>query len=385
MPKHSKETAQAIARLSYKQPLFAQILFDVMTIKEDPSTKTAATDGRTIWVGDWFRKLNLNERVFVLAHEISHAIFLHMPRAKRYQDRGVGPDLTPFSPKRWNVAGDYYINYLLVDGNVGTMPKVGLYDSHIYGGGDVVIDDIYCGLPEDTDDDSMDEHIIPGNDPEQSISADRMKQAVSAAMETAKQIGKLPGGLQRALGELLEPTQTWKQLLRDYLTSSVGKDDASWARPNRRRLAVPPHVPFPGTEGHAMGTLVIAIDTSGSIGQREMSAFISELSAIVEDVRPRELWVAWWDTSCVLQRLESMDELDTDELRPVGGGGTDFACVGPAIDDELIDPELCVVMTDGAVSWPSDFNYPVLTVSTTTYAAPWGRTIHMDLNQDGRL
>ena len=382
MPTQSKETKQAVARLSYKQPFFAQLLFDIMELRETPSTPTAATDGQTIWVGDWFRKLTLDQRVFVLAHEISHAIFMHMPRAKRYVERGLGPDLQFFNHKKWNIAGDYYINHLLVTGHIGDMPSIGLYDTSICNSPDVVIDDIYCKLPDpDPDEDSMDEHILPGNGTPKH-SPDRIKQAVASAAETAKQMGKMPGGLGRAVGELLEPAQKWKDELRDYITSSVGKDDVSWARPNRRRMALPPHVPFPGSEGFAMGTLVLAIDTSGSIGEREMSAFMTEMKGIIEQVRPRELWVAWWDTSCGLERVQSIDEFDANEFEPVGGGGTDFSCVGPAIDDERIDPELCIVFTDAYVAWPDEFSYPVLSVSTTERVAPWGKTIRMDLARD---
>jgi predicted metal-dependent peptidase len=131
-----------------------------------------------------------------------------------------------------------------------------------------------------------------------------------------------------------------------------------------------------------MGACVVAIDTSGSIGQDELEAFVTELKGLLEQARPRELWVAWWDTSCVMQRIDNMDEFDPDELHPTGGGGTDYSCVEPAIADEYLDPEIVVALTDGHVGWPADFPWPHITLSTGRVDCPFGRTIKMDLAHD---
>ena len=380
---YTKETTEAVSAIVANLPFFAVILFDLLKIKENPSCPTAATDGRNIIVGDWFRKLPIKQRVFVLAHEIMHVIFEHLPRARLYRERGFGPDLSPWNDQKFNRAADYYINYLLDRDKVGEMPPIGLLDHRICGTDATTVDDIYMALP-DSDEENFDQHLEPAESGDNAPPTQQQVQgAVIAARNTAKAMGKMPGGLERLIGEILEPTQPWKELLRDFITSSVGHDDTSWARPNRRRLALPPHVPFPGTEGHSMGTMVIAVDTSGSISEKELSAFMGEMKGIIEQVRPRELWVCWWDTKAKLVRIDEMDDLDDPDKRAVGGGGTDYHCVEPALLDEWLEPEIVVCLTDGMVSWPQDFPFEHLTVTTSeAHTAPFGRNIYMDVNTD---
>lgn len=384
MSKYSEEVTAAVSAVVTKQPFFAVLLFDLMKIIEDDNIPTAATDGRNIWVGKWFRGLPIQQRIFVLCHEVLHAIFRHLPRAKLYRDRGFGPDLKPWNDKKFNVAADYYINYMLNRDNIGQMPPVGLLNHDICDSDDVTVDSIYMKLPDDMGEEAggegdLDEHREPGEGDGQPSEA-AVNQAVTAARNAAKARGNMPGNLERAVGELLEPKQPWKELLADYVTSSVGKDDTSWARPNRRRLVMPPHVPFPGNEGFAMGTMVVSVDTSGSISQDELTAFVSEMKGIIEQVRPRELWACWWDTNAKLVRIEDVEDLVSE--RAYGGGGTDYNCVAPAIEDEMIDPEIVVCMTDGYVYWPGDFPWQHITVSTSDQECPFGRTVKMELGTD---
>ena len=376
---YSEETTQALSAVIARQPFFASLLYDIMTLKEDPKCPTAATDGRTVTVGDWFRKLPIEERVFVLCHEVGHAVLNHLPRAKGYSERGFGPDLKPWNFGRWNRAGDYVINDMLKESGIGTMPSAGLHDTSI-ATFDSLVDDVYRNLPDESSDDNFDDHALPGDDAPTDA---EIKRAVTGARNTAKAQGNLPGAMERVIGELLEPAQPWKDLLRDYVTSSVGKEDTSWSKPNRRRLALPPHVPFPGTQGFAMGTMVVAVDTSGSISETELSAFLGEIQGIIEQVRPRELWLCAWDTRAVLHEVESAEDLEelACERGLGGGGGTDYRCVEPAVEAELIEPEIVICMTDGFVSWPEEFPWNHVTVSTSDQKCPFGNNVKMDLKQ----
>ncbi len=377
MTARSAELTEALSATIAKQPFFASILYDLLTIKEDPKVPTAATDGATIWVGDWFRKLPMAQRMFVICHEVGHVIFRHLPRAKAYRERGFGPDLKPWDDRKFNVAADYYINAMLDRDKIGHMPPIGLLDHNICSSADDLVDDIYCKLPDD-DQDSMDEHR-PAPDGAQAPTEEEIKQAVAGALQAAQTRGMMPGNMARAVGEILEPKQPWKQLLADYITSTVGRDDVSWTRPHRRKLALPPNMVFPGTQGHAMGTMVVAVDTSGSISPAMLQAFTTEMAGIIEQVRPRELWACWWDTKAVMARIEGIEDLVEQEA--YGGGGTDYNCVQPGIEDEFVDPEIVVCLTDGYVSWPDGMPWNHLTV-TTGADCPFGRNIKMDIGKD---
>ena len=86
-------------------PFFASLLLDMMTIKLGkfpqifpPGNETMATNGKNVWVDeDFIQSLKLPEAVFVMCHEVGHAMWSHMSRGKKYSDTGF--DGKKFSPK----------------------------------------------------------------------------------------------------------------------------------------------------------------------------------------------------------------------------------------------------------------------------------------------
>lgn len=385
-----KELVQAISSLLSNFPFYGALLFELGEVQYIPETPTAATDGVHIVVGDWFMASPVGERVFVLAHEVLHIVFDHMPRARLYGKSGFGPDLRPFNFDKWNRAADFIINHLLLETlkdkggrKLGSMPSCGLYDPSIpY---DAMVTDVYLALPDQDDDQGpgkpgqgsgqgFDQHIMPGDDTP-TPTQQKVQRAVTSAKNAAKAMGKDLGGLERILNELLSPKVPWTEELRDYVQATTGKDDTSWARPNRRKLAIPPHIPFPGHQGYQMGDAVVAVDCSGSIGDAELTQFRSEIKTIFEDTRPRNLFIIWWDTSASVVEITDMDDLL--EAKPVGGGGTDYHCVPPAIEELMIEPEIVICFSDCIASFPTEVPWNHLTVSTTDHAAPFGKTIHM--------
>ena len=94
---------KAKAKLLSKSPFFATLLFGTPLI-ENPGIPTAATDGKRIMYNpEFIGSLSVGLVQFVLAHEIGHMIYEHVPRR---QSR---------NPRLWNIAGDYVINGLLRD------------------------------------------------------------------------------------------------------------------------------------------------------------------------------------------------------------------------------------------------------------------------------
>lgn len=388
------EIIAARANLLMQHPFFASHLLTKQRLVFTPETPTASTNGKRITVGDWFTQRPLPERVFVLCHEVLHDIFGHMDRARMYLARGFGPDMLPFDAKRWNRAGDYYINAVLTASRIGTMPAKGLLDPRF--GADLTVDQIYELLESspDGDDDNFDEHEPgdpgdgPGEDdgdgaprplPTESEIAERVKQDIAAALAAQQATGKdLAGALARIVGGIVEPQVDWTEQLRDFVQQQAGKDETSWSRLNRRRLANPPHLPYPGRTGHHINSLVIAVDASGSIGEVELSLFMAEMRAIVEQVNPEETWVCFWDTNVVA--IEVIDPEDIETLTPYGGGGTDYTGMVDWFDKNDLVPDVVICMTDGWVNWPdaNRMRSPHLTVMTTDAdPCPFGRTIRI--------
>ncbi|MBP6581896.1 MAG: hypothetical protein KA204_00240 [Chromatiaceae bacterium] len=378
----------ARANLLMQHPFFASHLLTKQRITFDPATPTAKTNGKAITLGDWFSARPLPQRVFVLCHEVLHDILGHMDRARMYTARGFGPDMAAFDPTRWNKATDYYINSLLVASKIGIMPAEGLLDPRY--DHTLTADQIYEMLdptdPNDPDSGNFDEHEpAPGDDPNgpptptEAEIGEQVKQNLAAAKAAQQATGRdLPGALAKAVGTILEPQVDWREQLRDFVQTYTGKDETSWSRLNRRRMATPPHVPYPGKTGHHLESLVIAIDASGSIGEIEMGMFLAEMRSIVEQVNPKETWACFWDTSVVA--VEILDPEDLETLTPYGGGGTDYTSMADWLDRNDLVPDVVICLTDLYVNWPSAdrIRSPHITVGTTDYdPAPFGTTIRL--------
>jgi predicted metal-dependent peptidase len=248
----------------------------------------------------------------------------------------------------------------------------------------MLADTVYPSLPdEDEDEDGghggFDKHLPgDGNAATDPAAGDKTKQAITQAANAAKACGKLPGSLARIIGEIIEPKKNWRDILRDMVTQSAGKDEMSWAKPHRRKLCLPPHVPFPGRTGFSMGPMVLAVDTSGSISEAELNSFMGAIKEIMEQVRPSDVWIVWWDTNAVAVQIQEYDDLMSQ--RPYGGGGTNYTCVPQEIAAQGLEPDCVVCLTDGYVYWPdaSSVPWPHITVSTSSEVAPFGRTIRME-------
>jgi predicted metal-dependent peptidase len=383
----SYELSEALSRLIHSHPFFAVILMDLLVLEETDSVPTAATNGNKLFVSkDWFRKLDLEERVFVLAHEVAHVIFDHVPRAKLYMDRGVGPDLKEFSFNRWNQATDYVINDWLSKSNVGRMPMGGLH--HPSYGADDLADDVYLKVPEDKDKGSggnkdgkgnWDVHLPP--DPSAPPPAkSQVQRAVKSAAQAAKAQGNVPAGMERLVDEICEAQVDWKERIKLALHRVAGKDAATWARPNRRRMAVSPHVYWPGTESHQVGTIAMFVDTSGSVSDDEMKHFFGEMHAILTELSPQESYVGSCDTEVHgPERLFSTDELL--DYKPKGGGGTHMPAIFDKLSDENITPDALIILTDMYTDFGEPPGYPVIWVATSDLVATHGETIPISIAQ----
>ena len=127
---------------------------------------------------------------------------------------------------------------------------------------------------QQSDQQPFDEHDWEGA---QGMTADEKqghaKEIDDAIRQGAITAGKMGTGGERTVADLLEPQVNWREVLREFITDTcTGSDYATYNRPNRRLLHTGTYFPSGITE--QVDELVLAIDTSGSIGQRELSAFL---------------------------------------------------------------------------------------------------------------
>lgn len=387
----NKFTEAKVAML-LRAPFFASLMLDMMRVKYGkfpevfpPGNETAATDGKTIYIDeDFFESLPLAEAVFVLCHEIGHAMWAHLDRAKRFKDSS-GPDGSPFNPMVWNVAGDYVINAMLKDANVGRMPSTALYDAKY---ADWLVDDVYRDLMSNSSKKEQAEQGGNGQGQElldQHIHAERedsdvqWKRAVSSAANAAKAVGNLPSSLERFVEELINPQVPWTDKLRKSLTRAAGREATTWTKPHRRRL-VTQGVIMPSYTGFNAGELVVAIDTSGSVSQQELQVFLSELDSILTDVRPRRLFVMGADADVgEVAELYDGDSIAAAAPAIKGGGGTRFEPAFKKVQELGLEPATFIYFTDMLASFPDEPPYPVIWCASTDRVAPWGETIQVEV------
>lgn len=361
---------KARANLVMLEPFFGTLALR-LKLKEDPECKTAWVDGVTMGYNPkWVDGLPLTKVVGLFAHETMHPALLHHTR------RGSR------NARKWNVAADYVINNTLV--KVGfDLPETECIDKKYEGMSTDHVYNLLPDMPENPDGQNGEDPggcgavrdapsgngKSPPTESETRAQEAEWKMALAQAAHVAKQAGKLPADMERLVEELLEPQLPWKQILRRFMTEKA-KDDFSWLRPDRRFVSNGLYLPSRQSEGS--GEMVVVIDTSGSIGQKELIEFGSELAGIIADVKPTKTYVIYCDAA-----VQKVDEFSPDEtltLEMMGGGGTDFRPPFDYLDGRSLDPKAVVYLTDGYGAFPDDeFRVPTMwVINNEQVIPPWG-------------
>lgn len=387
-------------------PFFASLLLDIMDVRigkfehlfPPGMTATMATDGKTVYIDESFLDtLSVPEAVFGVCHEIGHAMWEHMQRGKVYMDTGF--DGEPFIPMLYNVAADYVINDMLVKSGVGSIKRATMDDPQgRWKKGDpewlldpkytceMSVEEVYRDLLKNAKKgkgkgapgqrQGQDTHIFDTG----KISSAEMKRAIQTAVDTARACGKLPGALKRYADEFLESKVSWQELLRTTIVTSTTRDTTTWARAHRRRLAQQ-RMYLPRAAAYGCDLIAVFVDTSGSIGPKQLNVFFSELADIIRTCHPETVWVLGVD-STVASAEELTGDVDITQNPPEvgGGGGTDFRPAFEWIKEKGLVPDAAVYFTDMMGPFPTDDpGYPVIWCSTTEKTeGPFGKTIYVD-------
>jgi predicted metal-dependent peptidase len=197
---------------------------------------------------------------------------------------------------------------------------------------------------------------------------------MAAAAQRARQAGRMGESWLRTIDELLQPRLPWRQLLARFMMS-VARDDYSFQRLSRREGdALLPRLASGEVD------LVIALDTSGSIGDEELAQFAAEVDALKGQIRARVTLHA-----CD-ERLDARGPWTYQPWEPLmlpeklgGGGGTSFVPVFDWIAAEHLRPDLMLYFTDAEGEFPSTApDYPVVWLVKGKGKVPWGERIQLN-------
>ena len=391
-----QKLVRARTQLLLNHPFFGTLCVRLKLVPG--SVATMATDGRRIvYNPEFVEQLKPLELEGVLAHEVLHCALAHHCRRGQRE------------PELWNEAADYAVNPILLANGV-VLPAGVLVDAAF---ADLCAEEIYERLMRQREQDTpagcpggdrgashqaptiaqQDNPVAspPGQRPgaigevtdavdengAAPSQADKARQehewaiASEQALRSAKACGHEPSGVERAIERERQSEVDWRSVLRDFVSASR-PSDYSWTPPNRRHLGRGLYLP--SIVRASVGELVIAVDTSGSIGADELDQFAGEISAIAEDVQPESIRVVYCDAA--VQADQEFEPGEAVVLSSKGGGGTDFRPVFTWVDEQGLTPACLIYLTDLACeSYPEPPPYPVLWVTDSRRAGPFGETL----------
>lgn len=423
MPDIENKLVSARTRLILDKPFLGALVLRLPMMEGAPSwCNTTFSDGKTFYYNaEYINSLDIDQTQFALSHEALHCALSHFYR------RGHR------IKTRWDLACDYAVNPMLINDGLKPTPDAaylkqyrGMTAEEIY----PCLDDEEDEQEQDSDtddnedlenkhqgdagsDDSekepeQDDRSDPEREPEQDDPSEgtgnnrhgkassgsngaaepepmsgqqqedlntQWQQRLAAAAQTAHQRGQLGVEMARMVDFLLQPKLPWRLLLQRYM-SMTARDDYSYSRPSSRRgnPAVYPRLRSSET------SIVVVIDTSGSISGEEIGEFISEIDAIKSYVRAR-ITLLTCDSElnhgCPWY-FDPWDEFSRD-IEIHGGGGTSFSPPFEWIENQDRAPDLLVYFTDARGKFPpAEPMYPVLWLVKGQATVPFGQRVQLN-------
>lgn len=378
---------------------FFGILSLNLKMQMDYTVPTAATDGNSFFYNPYFMKeLKESEKNWVVVHEVLHPALKHLWRRGDRQH------------KKWNYACDYAIHDIMMQfiNNADykikdklTMPADCLYDPKFK---DMSAEQIYDLLPEMQEDEGQGQGgqgqggkngkngksgqpgLLDSHDKWEEQQAQQNGQVkaqdwegkmVSAAQSAeGKMAGSLPGFLKRLIGKITSPQKNWKSLLAEFVEPEI--DDYSFNPPDRRYSNSDFFLPDFNDETQTVKKMLFWIDTSGSIGDKELTACYSEIVGAINQFSGKlSGHVGFFDSEAYApESFENVTEVL--KIKPQGGGGTSFHAPLEYTKEHFEHDEVSgiIILTDGWASWPPEKlanGVPVLWIVTDeTQVPPWG-------------
>lgn len=397
---------RAIAQINRHQDFVHYMpLLLLGNLKADPECRTAYTDSRNIALSPKFVEwCTEKELVFVLLHEAEHIGLLDfMTMAKQWKE----------DPQLANAACDYAINLHLFDlsrkyPDLLEFPKhkdgkdkgkpFGLLDEKYRDMSNVQIFNLLKkeaneqdGDPQDGEGDGdadgkpgqsgqpkpgqgssplrdhidanqWDEH---GFDAVDELPADGKRELADDVKEAVAQGGVLASRAgsktARKHDAILNREIPWHEVMLDFIKVNTARGDDMTTWRQYKRSMVGQGIYLPSTYSERINRIVVARDTSGSIGQHLLNAFNGYLLNACEEIRPEEVIVLDWGSRVVNdERYNAYEGYDSikDRTRVMGGGGTSPEVIGAYMQHHNIEADCLIILTDG-VFLNHNFTFPV--------------------------
>ena len=376
---------------------FYGLLLMHLILSVDEETETAYTDGDRIVFGtDFMDDLNDNELDFVMMHEILHVVLRHCTRGQKLNN------------KLYNIAADIVVNSNILksndmDLNSITLKKYGesmhiapdKKEGYLYTAEEVYkmllkkhgLKNSYSSLDDSSknsgtgdgnnalDNNSnqggsangksssksssglVDDHSKWKESTDQSEQDDLWKKRVLDAAEAISRqqdgsSGNMPVAIKRLIKDYKEPQIDWRLILNDFIQEEVC--DYSFNPPDKRFDETGFYLPDYNDTDTIVSDILFMIDTSGSMGNKEIQYAFSEIKGAIDQFNGKlEGWLGFFDSS-IIEPIKFTDLSSFKKIEAYGGGGTNFHCIFEYVNENMIEnkPKSIIILTDGYASFP---------------------------------
>ncbi len=391
-------------------PFYGDIML-MMPIVRNDQIPTARTNGRKIeYNGHFLESMSEGERNFIIMHEVFHVLLHHCSRAKGK------------NPKFWNTAADIIVNDILLRlkndmkyrGIEFEKPRDGIFDSV---NPTDTVESLYekitrannNSLPKDKSMiwgankskllQSPEDLIIVGStlsdgdafpiedDPYSSVPDGLSDSMIDQIVRDAMNKNRGTAGSFFAPRELLllddAKRLNWKSLLKDFLQEEIN-DESSYTTPERKYIHMDLLLPGYSLTEEKLEEVWAFVDSSGSIGDREMKEFITQLFRISKEFKC-VFNICYWNTSVSDVYMNIPDEKALLKAVPKHSGGTDINCVYNWINSNKIRPEVMLILTDGYFGKLNDSVFRPSLREKTILVLSEGIMINDDMKKIGKI
>ncbi len=365
---------KAKSQLTLKQPYFGMLASRLKHESSLTVTAYASNGKRFLYNPEFIARRNIDEIMFILTNCVMHHVLSH-------QQRRLGR-----LGSLWQLATDYAINTILHENGLAipqganySKEYKNMYAEEIY---EILKTEHFSDIADAYDEQNAQphttedanafsslEHIDEELDPD---TESGWNYAESVTQELAQRKSVTPSGLNRLAQKTKLNDVDWRFELYNAINRHM-RNNYSFMPPNKKHI----HRGFvlPSLTSDTL-SLCVAVDTSGSINDALLGAFMEEFKTIMQNFPAVQIELIIADAKVhahyTFRGGEKMDFL----LK--GGGGTDYRPVFDYISSHLPLNTMLLYFTDGDGMFPKfPPNYEVLWALSRKAKVPFGRPLHL--------
>lgn len=226
--------------------------------------------------------------------------------------------------------------------------------------------------------------------------ADFWNRNLNSALSS--QGGKLSELARRLIKEISssKPKVDWKRELKKFLNQAFNKFD--YTLPSRRTLGSGDITYGRKRSGEdTLKTLVLPVDTSGSISKSQIKVFFEEVWGLSTKLEINQIYVIYCsDDIDAVDVVKKGQKPDLTKWATTGGNGKGFDPPFAYIEKNKIIPSAVIYLTDSFARYPSPSKYGInkykekvfwfICNSTADFEKPpFGKYIHVPMDQQGNF